>query len=603
MLLLCFKRRLQTNQNRTHGPLLRICAGYASFQEVLFMSKSHRSKSVAAVLAAVLALGMVPSAAFGVPAGAAADDVPDSWRYDKGEWIFAEPEPQGDVMVLSYQEGWNWPKIEGGYQSNDGNVVNAVKRGMDVSYWQGLINWERAKADGIDFAILRCGYVKTLGRPQVDQQWKRNAQECERLGIPYGVYIYSYAKTVEAAKAEADHVINTLKGFSPTYPVYFDLEEKSLEGTSNRMLLANMASAFCDKIAAAGYTPGIYANTNWWNNYLTDPVFDQWERWVAQYNSKCSYTRGSYRLWQCSASGKVDGIVGNVDLDLEFDGAFASNPVRKTWVKVGSNWYLRDSGGNNLIGWQVVNGQRYYLAASGVMQTGWVSYEGSWYYLSGSGAMKTGWARSGGKWYYLDPSSGRMLTGWQTVDGKRYYLTPGNGAMVTGTQTIGGVTYRFDDSGALIEGGAGNANTGASASGVSGWVSSGGHWYLKDSSGRNLTGWQKVRGTWYYMDASGVMLTGWQKVGGTWYYLKGSGAMATGWQKLGGTWYYLKSSGAMAKGWYKVGGKWYYSNSSGAMQANRWIGNYYVTGSGAMATSAWIGRYHVNASGLWDKTR
>lgn len=547
------------------------------------MAKSHRSKSVAAVLAVVLVLGMVPSAAFGVPSGAAADDVPDSWRYDKGEWIFAEPEPQGDVMVLSYQEGWNWPKIEGGYQSNDGNVVNAVKRGMDVSYWQGLINWERVKADDIDFAILRCGYVKTLGRPQVDQQWKRNAQECERLGIPYGVYIYSYAKTVEAAKAEADHVINTLKGFSPTYPVYFDLEEKSLESTSNRMLLANMASAFCDKIAAAGYTPGIYANTNWWNNYLTDPVFDQWERWVAQYNSKCSYTRGSYRLWQCSASGKVDGIVGNVDLDLEFDGAFASNPVRKTWVKVGSNWYLRDSGGNNLIGWQVVDGQRYYLAASGVMQTGWVSYEGSWYYLSGSGAMKTGWARSGGKWYYLDPSSGRMLTGWQTVDGKRYYLTPDNGAMVTGTQTIGGVTYRFDDSGALIEGGAGNANTGASASGVSGWVSSGGRWYLKDSSGRNLTGWQKVGGTWYYMDASGVMLTGWQKVGGTWYY--------------------LKSSGAMAKGWYKVGGKWYYSKSSGAMQANRWIDNYYVTGSGAMATNTWIGRYHVNTSGLWDRTR
>ena len=547
------------------------------------MAKSHRSKSVAAVLAVVLVLGMVPSAAFGVPSGAAADDVPDSWRYDKGEWIFAEPEPQGDVMVLSYQEGWNWPKIEGGYQSNDGNVVNAVKRGMDVSYWQGLINWERVKADDIDFAILRCGYVKTLGRPQVDQQWKRNAQECERLGIPYGVYIYSYAKTVEAAKAEADHVINTLKGFSPTYPVYFDLEEKSLESTSNRMLLANMASAFCDKIAAAGYTPGIYANTNWWNNYLTDPVFDQWERWVAQYNSKCSYTRGSYRLWQCSASGKVDGIVGNVDLDLEFDGAFASNPVRKTWVKVGSNWYLRDSGGNNLIGWQVVDGQRYYLAASGVMQTGWVSYEGSWYYLSGSGAMKTGWARSGGKWYYLDPSSGRMLTGWQTVDGKRYYLTPDNGAMVTGTQTIGGVTYRFDDSGALIEGGAGNANTGASASGVSGWVSSGGHWYLKDSSGRNLTGWQKVRGTWYYMDASGVMLTGWQKVNGMWYYLKSSGAMATGWQK--------------------VGSSWYYSNSSGAMQANRWIGNYYVTGSGAMATNTWIGRYHVNASGLWDMTR
>lgn len=484
------------------------------------MAKSHRSKSVAAVLAVVLVLGMVPSAAFGVPSGAAADDVPDSWRYDKGEWIFAEPEPQGDVMVLSYQEGWNWPKIEGGYQSNDGNVVNAVKRGMDVSYWQGLINWERAKADGIDFAILRCGYVKTLGQPQVDQQWKRNAQECERLGIPYGVYIYSYAKTVEAAKAEADHVINTLKGFSPTYPVYFDLEEKSLESTSNRMLLANMASAFCDKIAAAGYTPGIYANTNWWNNYLTDPVFDQWERWVAQYNSKCSYTRGSYRLWQCSASGKVDGIVGNVDLDLEFDGAFASNPVRKAWVKVGSSWYLRDSGGNNLIGWQVVDGQRYYLAASGVMQTGWVSYEGSWYYLSGSGAMKTGWARSGGKWYYLDPSSGRMLTGWQKV---------------------------------------------------------GGAWYYLKSSGAMAIGWQKVGSAWYYLKASGAMATGWQKLGGTWYYLKGSGAMATGWYKAGGKWYYSNSSGAMqANRW--IGN--YYVTGSGAMATNTWIGRYHVNVSG-----------------------
>lgn len=501
------------------------------------MAKSHRSKSVAAVLAVVLVLGMVPSAAFGVPSGAAADDVPDSWRYDKGEWIFAEPEPQGDVMVLSYQEGWNWPKIEGGYQSNDGNVVNAVKRGMDVSYWQGLINWERVKADDIDFAILRCGYVKTLGRPQVDQQWKRNAQECERLGIPYGVYIYSYAKTVEAAKAEADHVINTLKGFSPTYPVYFDLEEKSLESTSNRMLLANMASAFCDKIAAAGYTPGIYANTNWWNNYLTDPVFDQWERWVAQYNSKCSYTRGSYRLWQCSASGKVDGIVGNVDLDLEFDGAFASNPVRKTWVKVGSNWYLRDSGGNNLIGWQVVDGQRYYLAASGVMQTGWVSYEGSWYYLSGSGAMKTGWARSGGKWYYLDPSSGRMLTGWQTVDGKRYYLTPDNGRDGHGHADHRRRDVPLRRFGRAYRRRSGQCEYGRERFGRIGLGELGRALVPQGLVWSQPNGMAEGGGNLVLHGRLRVMLTGWQKVGGTWYYLKSSAP----WPRAGIRW---EASGA-----------------------------------------------------------
>lgn len=419
------------------------------------MKRSRCIKATSVMLTAVLVIGLFPVVAFAETVELDPEDRANSWRYDDGAWLYAEEGAEEGISALAYQAGWNWPKVAGGYQSNDGSVFPAIRKGIDVSYHQGVINWEKVKADGIDFAILRCGYVRTLGNPQVDQQWRRNAQECERLGIPYGVYIYSYAKTVEAAKAEADHVINTLRGFSPSYPVYFDLEEVSLESTENRTLLADMATAFCGKISAAGYTPGIYANTNWWNNYLTDPVFSQWDRWVAQYNSKCTY-RGSYRLWQCSSSGSVDGIAGNVDLDLECKGDFATVAMKKTWVQVGSNWYLRDGAGNNLVGWQVVDGQRYYLNSAGVMQTGWIKYEGSWYFLAGGGAMQTGWVKVSGSWYYLD-DHGKMLTGWQTINGKTYYLSPSSGAMVTGTVMIDGKQYKFDSSGALI-GGASSAS-------------------------------------------------------------------------------------------------------------------------------------------------
>lgn len=415
------------------------------------MKCSKSCKGIALAVGLALVCGTVPALAYAETVELDPEDCANSWRYDDGTWLYSEDDADnGDegISALAYQKGWNWPKVAGGYQSNDGSVFPAIRKGVDVSYHQGVINWEKVKADGIDFAILRCGYMRTLGKPQVDQQWRRNAQECERLGIPYGVYIYSYATTVEGAKAEADHVVNTLRGFSPSYPVYFDLEEVNLESTENRALLADMATAFCAKVSAAGYTPGIYANTNWWNNYLTDPAFSQWDRWVAQYNSKCTY-RGSYRLWQCSSSGSVNGIAGNVDLDLERDGDFATVAMKKTWVKVGSSWYLRDGAGNNLVGWQVVDGQRYYMNSAGVMQTGWLKYEGSWYYLTGSGAMKTGWVKVSGSWYYLD-AHGKMLTGWQVIGGKTYYLYPSSGAMATGKVTIDGKRYQFDSSGALV---------------------------------------------------------------------------------------------------------------------------------------------------------
>lgn len=188
-----------------------------------------------------------------------------------------------------------------------------VMQGVDVSHWQNLIDWEKAK-DEIDFAILSIGYGQDT-TSQDDAQFARNAAECEKYGIPYGVYIYSYAANAERAAGEADHVLRMVEGCNLAFPIYYDLEDQSMEEMTPEEL-GEIAKAFCDKIQSAGYEVGIYANTNWWTNKLTDPAFDNptWYKWVAQYNTSCTYT-GKYTMWQYTGSGNVNGIDGGADMN------------------------------------------------------------------------------------------------------------------------------------------------------------------------------------------------------------------------------------------------------------------------------------------------
>jgi len=189
-------------------------------------------------------------------------------------------------------------------------------KGIDVSYVQGKIDWDTVK-NHIDFAILRCGYGQDKAS-QDDSQFARNISECERLGIPYGVYLYSYADSIEKAASEADHVLRLIKGHKLAYPVYYDLEDAKTTGKCSNEVIGQIAKTFCDAIEAAGYWVGIYANLSWWNNKLTDKVFDKWVRWVAQYNSTCDY-KGTYGMWQYTSSGSVAGINGRVDMDYCYD--------------------------------------------------------------------------------------------------------------------------------------------------------------------------------------------------------------------------------------------------------------------------------------------
>lgn len=182
---------------------------------------------------------------------------------------------------------------------------------IDVSYHQGSIDWKEVK-NYIDGAIIRCGYGRDI-ISQDDKNYIKNVEACIKYDIPFGVYLYSYANTIEAAKSEAAHVIRLLEAYKDklSYPVYYDLEEAGTEnGAVERALI------FGNIIEAEGYWCGIYANQYWWRSYLKDGL-DKYTKWVAKYSDeKPSGISGKYDIWQHSSKGTIPGIEGNVDMNI-----------------------------------------------------------------------------------------------------------------------------------------------------------------------------------------------------------------------------------------------------------------------------------------------
>ena len=191
------------------------------------------------------------------------------------------------------------------------------KKGIDVSEFQGKIDWKKVKNDGIEFAILRCGYGMDFSN-QDDVEYERNANECERLGIPYGVYLMSYANTVEKARSEAKHVLRLIEGRKISLGVWHDIEDNGTSGAINKETLTNIINTFCNTIKNAGYKVGVYANLNWLENKIEKTIKDNYDIWVAQYYSKCEY-EGKYIMWQHTSSGKVNGISTNVDMNILYE--------------------------------------------------------------------------------------------------------------------------------------------------------------------------------------------------------------------------------------------------------------------------------------------
>ena len=461
--------------------------------------KEARKKLSALLFISLLALAICPGTGHADDESGETGDKANSWRFNNGELVTTDqgayPDDDG-IQVFSAEKNdqgctvFNWfDRFNNGYCSGDG-----AKRVIDVSVHNGNINWAQVKAAGIDYAIIRCGY----GQDQRNQdgQWLNNVKGCQENGIPFGVYLYSYAYNTNRAAGEGQHVLTCLKqaGLSSkdvSLPIYYDLEEDSLRDKDQ----AAFAKAFFAPLEKEGYKTGTYASQSWWNDYLADSCFDQRAKWVAAYNASRGLTYSGFTnfkntngMWQFSDYGKVPGISTRCDLNYTYMSASSQSVAPKTgWINSGGKWWYRHADGSYTRNdWEKIDGYWYHFDASGWMQTGWLKLGRTWYYLSGSGAMQTGWQKISGAWYYLN-KDGVMQTNWQKI---------------------------------------------------------GGTWYYLDSSGMMKTGWQKVSEKWYYLDGKGVMQTS-KWIDGM-YYVKADGTMAVS-EWVDQNKYYVDANGKWVK--------------------------------------------------------
>lgn len=362
------------------------------------------------------------------------------------------------------------------------NAGNAIAKGIDVSKHNGAIDWGSVAASGYSFAFVKIGSTYS----GVDPFFDYNIRGAQNAGLKVGVYIYSYATTVEQAQNEANLVIAWLNNYTVTFPVVFDIEDSCHKGMSPDQLQA-LINTFCMTVASAGYYPMVYSSKNWFNQRIGNVAFDTW---VAQYADNLEYSGASF--WQSSSSGVVPGVSSKVDIDYQFkdfskliisDGFvdrfgqtmfFSGYKMQRGWINyndtryyLGINgflqrncWFADESGtyfltadGSISRGQTAILGQNYYFDINGVMQTGWVDILGTgrFYYSPLSGAMVQGWFADTTGTYYLSTKDGHMLVGDVTINGNDYYFGA-DGVMQTGLVTKpDGNMYFYDAAGALVK--------------------------------------------------------------------------------------------------------------------------------------------------------
>lgn len=311
------------------------------------------------------------------------------------------------------------------YQNN--LFVQQAKGVIDVSEWQGDIDWAKAKADGVEGAIIRLGYGEGNN---ADKKAQRNISECKRLGIPFGIYWYSYADTPALAKEEGADVVAKLKqfGVNPSdlaYPVYYDLEKWTWEGhqpPTDPNVYNNIVNNWYSALQSAGYKNlGVYSYTSYLQGPLKHADIYAKTTWVAQYGARMGFDSfpTNSRGWQYTSSGKVDGISGNVDMNAFGNKEYANGGH---WVTKNDQKYWRDSDGS------LARSKEIYDPESN-----------AWYWIDSDGTMahdKDVYLRSnGGKWVRYD-SNGHMVKGEDYRYGGWYYFDVTTGAMAKGISYV-----------------------------------------------------------------------------------------------------------------------------------------------------------------------
>ena len=195
-------------------------------------------------------------------------------------------------------------------------------RGIDVSKYQGNIDWGAVAASGINFAIIRVGYRgSSSGALVQDPYFKKNISGATKAGIKVGLYFFTQAVNEAEAVEEASMAMSLASGYKVTYPIFIDTESASggrANGLSKSARTA-VVKAFCQTVRNGGYKAGVYASKSWYANQLNASALNGYCIWVAQYNSSCTYS-GKYDMWQYSSKGSVSGIKGNVDMNISYTG-------------------------------------------------------------------------------------------------------------------------------------------------------------------------------------------------------------------------------------------------------------------------------------------
>lgn len=190
-----------------------------------------------------------------------------------------------------------------------------MTQGIDVSTFQGTIDWRNVKANGIDFSIIRAGYGRDIS--QKDEKFEQNYQGCRTNNINTGAYWYSYATSPEDARLEASACLNVLAGKVFEYPVYFDIEDK-VQASLPKNRIQDITVTFCNILESAGYWVGIYSYKSFLETNFTKELLERYSVWVAHTGvSKTNYSH-PYGIWQYSHNGKIDGINGAVDLNYSY---------------------------------------------------------------------------------------------------------------------------------------------------------------------------------------------------------------------------------------------------------------------------------------------
>ena len=208
--------------------------------------------------------------------------------------------PVSLLHVLHIEEGLH--ERVGSLEIFQLEVKSMAVKGVDISCWNAGTNYALLKQSGIEFAIIRTGYGNDYPGQQ-DKLLEQHIAGCEAAGIAWGVYHYSYARDRKDGIEEANHCLRLLKGRKPAYGVWYDMEDNSTLGGD----LAGAAEGFCSTVESHGLYVGVYASLSWFMRHLTAPVFDKYDRWVAQYNSVCQYKK-PYGIWQRSSSLVIGGV-------------------------------------------------------------------------------------------------------------------------------------------------------------------------------------------------------------------------------------------------------------------------------------------------------